>query len=149
MKIISHRGNLEGSSPSTENTPKQIDKCISLGLAVEVDVHYDWATTGRFFLGHDEPTVNIPVEFLLNRADSLYVHAKTIETVDVLMNIPKLEWFFHNKDLMTLTSKGRPWTNQVYVAQGIIVCLGPYIELKKQPFGICTDHPLDWMERSN
>ena len=38
MKIICHRGNLNGSESSLENKPEQIDRCINLGYDVEVDV---------------------------------------------------------------------------------------------------------------
>ena len=54
MKIIAHRGNLNGPNPLTENDPKRITQCIEDGYDVEIDVRFD-PTTETLWLGHDEP----------------------------------------------------------------------------------------------
>lgn len=46
MKIISHRGNLNGPSPKTENTPEQIDFALKKGFDVEIDL---WKINDKFF----------------------------------------------------------------------------------------------------
>ena len=41
MKLIAHRGNINGPNPETENTVNQIDKCIEEGYDVEIDLWYN------------------------------------------------------------------------------------------------------------
>ena len=52
MKIISHRGNINETDSSVENSPDQIDNCISLGYDVEIDLRI---IDDVFYLGHDTP----------------------------------------------------------------------------------------------
>ena len=40
MKIISHRGNINGIIPEKENRPSYIDSAIGCGYEVEVDIRY-------------------------------------------------------------------------------------------------------------
>ena len=47
MYLISHRGNINGIKKESENDPGYIDKAISNGFDVEVDVRYE---DGQFFL---------------------------------------------------------------------------------------------------
>ena len=46
MKIISHRGNIEGPNSSTENFPDQINDCINRGYDVEIDLRIKKAPCG-------------------------------------------------------------------------------------------------------
>ena len=41
MKLIAHKGNVNGPDSSKENTPAQIEWCIDNGYDVEIDVRYD------------------------------------------------------------------------------------------------------------
>ena len=52
MKLISHRGNINGSEPENENNPSYVERAIQLGYDVEVDVRIK---DGKLFLGYDEP----------------------------------------------------------------------------------------------
>ena len=61
MILISHRGNIDGKILETENHPDYIDKAISLGYDVEIDI---WMVNGVFFLGHDEPQYKIILDWL-------------------------------------------------------------------------------------
>ena len=45
MKLIAHRGNVYGPESDKENSPDYIDKSISMGYDVEIDVRYDPLTT--------------------------------------------------------------------------------------------------------
>ena len=56
MVLISHRGNTNGKFESYENEPMYIDKAISQGFDVEIDV---WMIDGILFLGHDKPQYGI------------------------------------------------------------------------------------------
>ena len=54
MKLIAHRGNIDGPNPETENTPEQIVKCIDQGYDVEVDIRID-IKTNTLWLEDDTP----------------------------------------------------------------------------------------------
>ena len=58
MKLISHRGNLKGPNPQTENHPDQIVECIKKGYDVEIDVRL---IDGKPWLGHDDRQYNVDV----------------------------------------------------------------------------------------
>ena len=52
MRIISHRGCLDGPDPSIENNLNQIDSAIKYSFDVEIDL---WMLNNDLFLGHNEP----------------------------------------------------------------------------------------------
>ena len=64
MKIISHRGNIDGVNTDTENDPNQIDKVIHMGYDVEIDLRIK---DDRLFLGHDYLQYEINIEWLNKR----------------------------------------------------------------------------------
>ena len=71
MIIISHRGNIDGPSEE-ENHPDRIDKCISLGYDVEIDVRYDYLNipclhSNIFWLGHDDSQYKVSWKWISNR----------------------------------------------------------------------------------
>jgi hypothetical protein len=107
MKIISHRGNLSGPNPEFENTPKYIDNAILLGFDVEIDV---WFKNGDWFLGHDYPTNKIEINWLLERESKIWVHCKNLESLVEIKNYC-LNYFWHENDEFTLTSKNYIWAN--------------------------------------
>ena len=59
MKIISHRGNLDGPIFEKENHPDYILNAIDAGFDVEIDL---WKIETKLFLGHDEPKYLIDVD---------------------------------------------------------------------------------------
>ena len=75
MILISHRGNLLGPVPEEENTPNYIDKAISEGFDVEIDV---WFKDKTWYLGHDYPTYKIEINWLLEREPKLWIHCKNL-----------------------------------------------------------------------
>ena len=83
MKIISHRGNIDGINTDTENNPTQIDKVINMGYDVEIDLRIK---DNKLFLGHDYPQYEIDIEWLNKRKDKLWVHAKDYNSVTFLKN---------------------------------------------------------------
>lgn len=141
MRIISHRGNLNGRIPSRENSPSYIDEAISHGYEVEVDV---WYLDGRFYLGHDEPQYEISEEWLSSRP-SLWCHAKNFDALNQMMT-RSIHCFWHETDRITITSKGLIWCYpNTYNRNGITVDLNP--EATKIPtdcMGVCTDIPEEW-----
>ena len=106
MKLISHRGNINGCNPKLENTPDYIRDAIHLGYDVEVDV---WYSNNTFWLGHDNPEYQIGLYFLLENADKLWCHAKNIEAIVEMKKEKTINCFWHQKDDITLTSKGHIW----------------------------------------
>ena len=141
MKIISHRGNLDGRKTECENNPIYIQQALDLDFDVEVDV---WYVDGEFFLGHDVPTYHIDSSWILVRAASLWCHAKNIEAMEQLLLMDDVNCFWHETDKMTLTSNGIPWMYpKNYSSFGVTVQLENPSKIPNV-WGICTDHPLSW-----
>ena len=109
MILISHRGNLNGKQPDNENHPDYILRAITAGYDVEIDV---WFVDGKFKLGHDEPIYDFPFKLLENNFQKLWIHCKNIEAIVAIGEFPNenlLNYFFHQEDDITLTSKGYIW----------------------------------------
>ena len=158
MIIYSHRGNLNGKNVELENTPGYIDKAISSGFSVEVDV---WRVEKKFFLGHDKPVAEISYEWLQHRRNKLLVHAKNFEafsalTFQCLNRDKELAVFFHENDKYALVHNCR--NSHGILIEGIIWahCLDevnsksiiPLLSSedlsnhfpKRQVWGICSDY---------
>jgi hypothetical protein len=141
MKIISHRGNLEGRNPDCENNPTYVDRAIENGFDAEIDV---WFIGGEFFLGHDVPTYLIDKSWIMIRSASLWCHAKDIEAMEQLLLMDDVNCFWHETDRMTLTSAGIPW-----MYPGNYTTNGVTVEVDKPKaipnvWGICTDYCIEW-----
>jgi|TARA_B110000908_G_scaffold132512_1_gene156022 hypothetical protein len=110
-KYISHRGNINGKVENLENSPRYIDSAIELGYDCEIDV---WYHQHEFWLGHDEPTYQVDLTWLTDRHLKLWIHCKDLVTVSQfrylqLNMLVDLNYFFHNTDDCTLTSRGDVW----------------------------------------
>lgn len=150
MKIISHRANLDGPSPATENTRTEIEKCFSLGLDVEVDV---WKVDDRLFLGHDAPQEEVSEDFLTD--SRLWIHCKNIDAF-ISINRLGLNCFVHENDPLVLTSQKRIWLhpnvglvsgwNHVQVLPERNLCVSEVRQwlAANKSYGICTDYPLEY-----
>jgi len=107
MKIISHRGNLEGPSLDTENSPAQIEKCIELGFECEVDLRIH---NGEPYLGHYNAQYPVTIDWLLSKSNVLWIHCKDSESLSFLKKEGQnLNYFWHENDTITLTSKNYIW----------------------------------------
>lgn len=142
MIVISHRGNLFGPNPTTENSSNQILECINKKIQVEIDV---WNIDGSLFLGHDEPVEKIQLDFLLNYKEMLWIHTKNAEALNYLLDFKQLNVFWHQSDDYTITTNGTVWTypNINPVSKSVIVCQTIYETKKYSSFnieGICTDY---------
>ena len=147
MKIISHRANLNGPDINRENQPWAIDECISLGYDVEIDL---WVEANKLFLGHDKPEINISKHFMYSICKSAWIHAKNFEAVawlsypDYFSQSEYLNWFWHEKDKMTLTSRMIPWCYpDNYIQGGVTVVFQPK-PIPVKLHGVCTDYPENW-----
>ena len=150
MKIISHRGNLEGPDSSLENRIDQIEKCINLGFDVECDLRY---VNNEYLLGHDEGLYSIGINDLIEFSDCLWIHCKNIELLERLSSINnsnQFNFFWHQTDFYTLTSKGFIWSypgnkvteNCINVMPEMTMNKNHIRELRSSNlFGVCTDYP--------
>lgn len=141
MRLISHRGNLEGPNPERENHPDYIWEALQAGYEVEIDV---WWVDGKFKLGHDEPQYDFPFELIENHYNKLWIHCKNMDALSQLNELDpnghKLNYFSHDEDLGVLTSRGYIWSVHLY-NRGILVM--PEV-FNKEPnettFGVCSDY---------
>jgi hypothetical protein len=141
MKIISHRGNLNGPNPSLENSLELINLALKNKFDVEIDV---WLINKQWYLGHDKPEYLISQKFLENK--KLWCHAKNLEALYSMLDCKNINCFWHQDDDFTLTSKGFIWTypNKQVTSRSVIVLqnkenIDPF---KKYIYGICTDYPI-------
>lgn len=139
MKIISHRGNLNGSNISTENSITAINVALFHGFDVEIDV---WYKNSKWYLGHDKPQYLINKSFLQNK--KLWCHAKNLHSFHLMLKDKRINCFWHQNDDFALTSKGYIWTypQRDTEANSIIVLKDKNDRIPKKCFGICTDFPL-------
>ena len=84
MKLISHRGNIDGPNIERENEPLYIFEALEKKFDVEIDV---WWKENQFWLGHDKPQYCVKKEFLQNK--KLWCHAKNIEALNKMLEDKK------------------------------------------------------------
>lgn len=151
MRLIAHRGNLHGPNAATENLPAQVDDCLALGLECEVDLRYH---SEQLYLGHDKNQYKINLDWLLDRSALIWIHCKDSESLFHISKFKEvLNYFWHNDDDHTLTSKGYIWSFPgAPVSKDSIAVLperwwDPSMGLKLNlSMGICTDYPLRFRE---
>ncbi len=148
MKIIAHRANLNGPNIESENKVHSIRKCLDLGYDVEIDIRL---IDGKLFLGHDVPQESIEIEELIEINEKCWIHCKNLAALTFLnKNGQGLNYFWHEKDSYTLTSKGFIWTYPGEHTTYSCICVMPELFLDQSNFsnllnmrisGICTDYP--------
>lgn len=107
MIYIAHRGLLTGPDKKKENQPQQIRQALELGYHCEVDL---WVLNDTLYLGHDEPQYHVTRDFLEDTR--LWIHAKNLTALSWLCAQPdQLNYFWHESDKYTLTSRQYIWTN--------------------------------------
>jgi glycerophosphoryl diester phosphodiesterase len=142
MKIIAHRGNLEGPNPTTENTLQQIYQCIEKKFDVEIDLRL---IEGKLMLGHDEPQYEINLKDLYELSDHLWIHCKNVEALNFLSD-KSFHYFWHETDQYTLTNRGIGWVYPGIQPYKKSVVVMPELHPEKSEYirnvyGICTDFP--------
>ena len=139
MKLISHRGNIFGKNPNLENRPDYILQAIKKGYDCEIDV---WLLGNKIFLGHDKikkKMYEVKIDFLKNK--KLWCHAKNTEALNFMIK-NKIHCFWHEDDLVTITSKGWAWCHprQKKGFKNSITVLPESYKTKINTFdGICSD----------
>lgn len=103
IKLIAHRGNRFGIQKENENKPEYIDQAVKEGFYAEIDI---WTQNEKIFLGHDEPKYEVSMQWLLERHDSLYLHAKNISAFLYFKDRTRFNTFFHTTEDYVITSNG-------------------------------------------
>ena len=139
--LIAHRGNIFGPSKDNENRPENILEALNHGFDCEVDLRLD-EKSDDFFLGHDHKQFQISVDWLVQNKENLWIHCKDFLALNKLTVLDlDLNYFWHENDKFTLTSKGYIWTypKNLTSKNSIIVSLEepkPNMEC----YGICSDY---------
>ena len=148
MKLIAHRGNINGPNPSEENRPEYIEAAIAEGFDAEIDIWYD-RFDNKFYLGHDDLQYSITWGWLSKNIASLWIHCKNIEALyEFSHGTSGYNYFWHQEDDFTLTSKNYIWTypGKSYTPKSVIVM--PELNMPVETFsdlrafncyGICSD----------
>lgn len=147
MKLIAHRGNIDGPNSLKENHPDYIDEAIVKGYDVEIDIRYS-VFDDSFYLGHDESQYIITLYWLAQRMNNLWIHCKNIDTLYYFSSkTGGYNYFWHQEDDFTLTSKGYIWTypGKSYTPNSIVVMPEwkdlDWDQLKVMGcYGICSDY---------
>lgn len=144
MKIISHRGNLNGRISQLENYPTYINWAIENGFDVEIDLRM---SDGKLYLGHDTPDNRVDLQWLINRNKSLWVHCKDLESVAYC---EKLRVFCHTQDPFCIVYPKHIWVHDLSLKlnKNCIIPLLSKEDIDNFDFtrvddlgGICTDFP--------
>jgi glycerophosphoryl diester phosphodiesterase len=151
MRIISHRGNLDGPIPERENSLSYIDEAIEAGYNVEIDIRTE---DGFLYLGHDFPQHRVPYGELYHRKRHLWVHCKDIQS---FYYAPDFKSFCHTGDPFVLVTPGSypryqgwVWVHDLDLELtnlSIIPLLSKEdidnfdLRRAKNIYGICTDYP--------
>jgi hypothetical protein len=139
MKLISHRGNINGPIKEKENTIDYILQAINDGFDCEIDI---WKIDDYLYLGHDNPENLVDYSFLQKYNDKLWIHCKNVQALAFLKD--KFNCFYHNQDMYTLTSHGYIWGNINSDIDENIIDVMPELSTKnnrsKACMGICSDY---------
>lgn len=135
MKLIAHRGNMNGPNPEKENNPDYIVEALNNGFEVEIDV---WYKHGDVWLGHDDPTYPVDVQFI--QLPMFWCHAKNLDALHYMIDA-NINCFWHQEDERTLTSKGFIWTypGKEITAKSVICLQNETDQIPKGCYGICSD----------
>ena len=128
MIFISHRGNVSQREINSENNPDYLMEALHKGFDVEMDI---WFSKGKWLLGHDSPEYEVTFSWI-SSSSKFWLHCKNIDAFIEIHNISikskrKFNFFWHDKDKFTLTSKSFIWANVGIDLNylGKVLC-GPY-----------------------
>ena len=136
-----------------ENEPEYILNALLKGFDVEIDLR---VKSSKIYLGHDYCKFRINEKFLTNYKKKLWIHAKNTDALVYLKNhSARYNFFWHQEDLFTITSKGYVWTHYKSLKSLIrknkisnkTICTLPEIyQINKNKLnifhGICSDYIL-------
>lgn len=163
MRIISHRGNINGPVAATENSFAAIEKALDIGFDVEIDL---WYLAGKFWLGHDQPERSLSIDNLdsWSQKGDIYVHCKNIWAAQFFIEDYGFKFrpvfpFMHDNDQAVFLRNEKLWVhpNAVHSVDPFLskrcIAVLPNVRTAKYDFevdltlekwyGVCTDYPLD------
>ena len=142
MIYISHRGNLEGVNSELENSIDYIDRAISKGYDVEIDLR---SRNDSIWIGHNTPDYKISIGWLQERKNKLWIHVKDYGALVAIMD-SGLRYFCHEQDKYTLTSNGYVWSHDLTNKMND-KCIVPLLSLElvnsykqKDFYAVCSDY---------
>ena len=144
--VIAHRGNIDGPNLEKENTLEYINEAIYKGYNCEIDL---WEIDSLFYLGHDKPEHLVSLIDLISLQNYLWIHCKNYKALELMMsdkiNGGNFNFFWHNNDLFTITSKGFLWCYPSTIIYKHGINLMPEInEINISKFkdclGVCSDY---------
>lgn len=154
MLLISHRGNVDGVTPSKENTIPYMQEALNREFYVEVDI-YEHA--GELYFGHEYGGSGQRVDwsFLKHNAGKLLIHCKDSKTLLTLRHYDFLAIFYQDHDDYAIASNdwiiahskqgGMVYDKKDRNLSGTIIMLPEKNGLGKKfleelgCFGICSD----------
>ena len=98
----------------------------------------------QYYLGHDEPSYKIDIQWLLDRKFELWVHCKNIDAFENLSR-HNLNYFWQEDDKYTLTSKQWVWAypDQKFSTKynKTVTVMPEWYDTDTEGFaGICSDY---------
>lgn len=143
MKLIAHRGLINGPDKKLENNPSNIKNIIlNYNLDIEIDI---FINNDKIYLGHDKPQYLIDIDFLNKYKNNLWIHCKNIESLN-FMQITDYNFFWHEEDEFTLTSYKYIWSYPRKIPLKGSICVLPenFEGWKEKDYsesaGICSDY---------
>jgi hypothetical protein len=142
MKLIAHRGNINGRFELYENEPTYIDLAIKKGYDVEVDV---WYVDKILYLGHDKPDYSVDFRWFCDRIGKLWIHCKNLEAISFFnsnFESYPFNYFWHDNDDVTLTSFNYIWAypGKQPIKNSIAVLPEIHEDDVSNCIGICSDY---------
>jgi len=140
MIFIAHRGNINGKEPEKENRMDYLLEALNKGYDIEIDLWYD---NKQWWLGHDEPKYKTGTSIF----KKAWCHAKNKEAFVELSKMKNINYFWHDKDDYTLTSKGYIWCQMGRPVLPGSICIMPEKRVSgdvKQCYGVCSDIVKYW-----
>ena len=146
MKLISHRGNINGVNPNKENSPGYILEALKK-YNVEIDVWYI-TESSKWYLGHDEPKYEFDIILFKKYFDKMWFHCNNLDALYKVIEYD-IHYFWHQKDDYTLTSKNHIWTYPGNTLTDNSICVLPEQSNYTQNelsncYGICSDFIVDF-----
>lgn len=136
MILIAHRGNFEGKDKEKENSYPYLINAIENGFDAELDIWFD----DGLYLGHDKPTYRIQEPDLLKIQNNIWIHCKNLGAMRYFYDRPDFNYFWHQTDSFTLTSKGFVWTFPGGPLTDKSVCVLPEsFDFQVTPYGVCSN----------
>lgn len=150
MKLISHRGNLNGPNPEQENQFVYLYNALISGFDVQIDV---WLIDGMVWTGHDKPTYKFEWNQLYKLKVGAWIHCRNLEALKFFSSTYNAKqfynwnFFWHQNDDFAITSNHLIWTypGKELTSSSIVTLTNEYnVSYNEKDldncYGICSDN---------